>query len=254
MSSDSTRRFTDRVANYVRYRPGYPPAVFELLRTRASLTPASVVADVGCGTGLSAEPLLKLGCTVFGVEPNEAMRHVAEAQLRAFSQFHAVAGTAEATTLPAASVDLAIAGQAFHWFDVPRARTEFRRVLRPGGKAVLMWNTRRTDATTFLRDYEALMRRYGTDYGDIVHTRIGPETLRQFFGSDRYERHVFANEQRFDLDGLLGRTLSASYVPLPGQSDYEPLRRGLEELFRACQEGGQVVMAYDTEVYLSAME
>lgn len=253
MSTDPTRRFTDRVANYVRYRPGYPPAVFELLRVRAGLTPASVIADVGCGTGLSAEPFLKMGCTVFGIEPNDAMRRAAQEWLGAEPRFHAVRGSAEETTLPAATIDLAVAGQAFHWFDIPKARAEFRRIVRPGGLTVLMWNTRRIDTTPFLRAYEVLLRRDGTDYADTVHTRLGPAALRQFFGSERYEEHVFPNEQRFDREGLIGRTLSASYVPLPGQPGYESLLRGLDELFRDYQEEGRVTFAYDTEVYLGAV-
>ena len=151
MPSDSNTRFSDRVADYVRTRPGYPTAVLDILGTETGLNPATVVADVGAGTGLSAELFLRNGNTVFGVEPNREMREAAESLLAGYANFHSVAGSAESTTLPDASVDLIVAGQAFHWFDVPRARAEFRRILRPDGVVVLMWNTRRLDTTPFLR-------------------------------------------------------------------------------------------------------
>src|SRR4051812_4389748 len=109
-ASDATTRFADRVADYVRYRPGYPPGVLEVLRREGALGPGAVVADVGSGPGLSAAPFLDAGPRVFGVEPNPAMRAAAEDLLAARSTFQSVGGRAEATTLPAVSVDLVVAG------------------------------------------------------------------------------------------------------------------------------------------------
>src|SRR4051812_43629153 len=168
-----TERFTDRVEDYVRHRPGYPDAVLTLLAREAGLTPAAVVADVGAGTGISSELFLRFGCTVHAVEPNAAMRQAAEAWLAGRAHYHSHAGTAEATGLPDRSVDYVVAGQAAHWFDLPAAAREFARILRDPGWVVLLWNTRKTDATPFLRAYEALLHRYGTDYRQVVHTNLG---------------------------------------------------------------------------------
>ena len=118
-------RFNNRVENYIAYRPKYPAAVAEFLRNELGLSAASVVADVGSGTGILSELLLRAGCTVFGVEPNEAMREAAEELLQAYPNFKSVHGTAEATTLDDSSVDFVTAGQAFHWFDIEGARREF---------------------------------------------------------------------------------------------------------------------------------
>ena len=91
---DSKARFSSRVDAYVKYRPGYPPAVMELFRREMALTPSSVIADVGAGTGISAEPFLRAGCTVFCVEPNAGMRAAAERSLAGSAGFRSVDGSA----------------------------------------------------------------------------------------------------------------------------------------------------------------
>ena len=209
---DPTQRFSGRVENYTRYRPGYPGEVLHILHDEAGLSAASVVADVGSGTGISTKLFLDNGNVVYAVEPNREMREAAEASLGNYPSFHSVAATAEATTLPDAAVDFVVAGQAFHWFCVEEARREFRRILRPEGWAVLMWNSRRTDTTPFLRGYEALLAKFGTDYREVNHTNIGDDVLRSFFdGTPEYRR--LENVQVFDYAGLEGRLLSSSYVP-----------------------------------------
>jgi ubiquinone/menaquinone biosynthesis C-methylase UbiE len=240
------------VEDYVRYRPGYPAGVLDVLRSETGLTPAAVVADVGCGTGLSATLFLRNGNPVSGVEPNREMREAASRLLAAYPRFTAVAGTAEATGLPDRSVDYVVAGQAFHWFDPDAACREFARVLRPGGWVVLMWNTRRTDSP-FLRTYEALLKRYGTDYRAVRHENVGPEALGRFFGPGGYAWRVLANGQRLDRAGLAGRLLSSSYTPGPGHPDHEPMLRDLDRLFDEFQRDGQVQLEYDTELYFGRL-
>jgi SAM-dependent methyltransferase len=248
-ATDPTGRFSNRVEHYVRHRPGYPPAVVDTLVAETGLSPAAVVADVGSGTGISAEPFLKLGATVYGVEPNDLMRRAAEDLLRAYPRFHSVAGSAEATTLPDAGVDYVVAGQAFHWFDPPQARREFARILRPGGWLVLVWNTRKTDTTPFLRAYEDLSLQYSTDYRQVDHRNVSAETIRSMFVPGECRERRFFNEQVFDYEGLKGRLLSSSYAPAEGHPNHGPTLRALELVFRAHQEDGRVRFEYDTELY-----
>jgi SAM-dependent methyltransferase len=248
-SRDPTGRFSDRVENYVRYRPGYPEGVLQVLREETGLAPTSVIADIGSGTGISSELFLRDGNPVFGVEPNQAMREAAEALLQRYPHFHSVAGTAEATTLPGHSVDYVLAGQAFHWFDPQRAGEEFARILRPGGWVVLLWNSRRTDSTPFLRAYESLLQRYGTDYREVKHRNVGPEMLRAAFAGGRYELRRLYNEQRFDFYGLKGRLLSSSYTPTEEHPGYRPMLEELERIFRQYEEDGTIRFEYDTEIY-----
>lgn len=248
-----TTRFSDRVQNYVRYRPGYPPAVLEVLRAETGLAPGWAVADVGSGTGISAKLFLDAGHPVFAVEPNAEMRAAAEAMLGGDPRFRSVDGSAEATTLPDASVDLVVAAQAFHWFDPGRAAGEWRRILRPGGWIVLLWNTRRTDGTPFLRAYEALLREHGTDYAAVSHENVTDESLRVVLG-EGYGARVVPNQQVFDFEGLKGRLLSSSYAPNVGHPGYEPMAAALDRIFREHQRDGRVRFEYDTEIYFARVD
>jgi SAM-dependent methyltransferase len=249
MTNDPTGRFSTRVSDYVKYRPGYPPAVLRLLEDECALTPASVVADVGSGTGLLAELFLRNGNRVYGVEPNREMREAGERLLASYENFVSVDGRAEETTLAASSVDFVTAGQAFHWFDPPRARREFMRILRPGGRVVLVWNDRRTRGTPFLEEYERLLLEYGTDYAEVSVKYAEESMLAALYGpSERFQK-TFDNEQVFDFEGVRGRLTSSSYTPQPGHPNFEPLMRGLEAIFERHQSDGRVVVAYDTKVF-----
>ena len=245
----SEHRFSNRVANYIRYRPSYPRELVDLLEREAKLSPEGTIADIGSGTGIFSELLLKAGYQVSGVEPNQPMREAAERLLSGYPRFHSVDGSAKATTLADQSADLIVSAQAYHWFDTPEARAEFRRILKPGGKIALIWNERLLDTTPFLRDYEALLREFGTDYAEIRHDNIGPESLRLVFPGG-YDIHTFPNSQRFDYEGLEGRLLSSSYTPAPGRPGHEPMLAELRRLFDEHRQNGQVSIDYDARVYL----
>lgn len=246
--ADPTHRFTSRVRDYVRARPGYPDAVLDVLREDVGLAPGDVVADLGAGTGLSAEPFLRAGHTVLGVEPNDAMRAAANAELGSRPGWRGVVGSAEATGLDPASVDGVVAAQAFHWFDVEAARLEALRILRPGGWAALLWNTRLTDGTPFLRAYESLLLEFGTDYAQVRHDRRSAAGIRTFFGGPRRTR-VLANAQRLDLEGLRARLLSSSYTPAEGDPRRGPMLRRLDQIFHEHARGGTVEIRYDLDVH-----
>jgi len=247
-----TERFSSRVENYDRYRPSYPSAAIDLLKTRCGLAPGAVVADIGSGTGILTELLLESGALVIGVEPNDGMRAAAEARLRGQARFRSVNGTAEATTLPPARIDVLVAGQAFHWFDVDPARLEALRLLRSGGFAALLWNESPPEATAFLADYEALLLRHAAEYAQVTASRADEASMRRFFGGVM-ELATFPNQQSFDFEGLKGRLLSSSYAPEPGHPQHEPMMAGLREVFRRHQHGGQVVFPYRTLVYFGQL-
>ena len=249
MATDPTRRFSSRVEDYVRYRPSYPAEVVRLLERECGLTALSVVADIGSGTGLLAELFLRLGCEVYGVEPNKDMRLAGDTILGSSPTFHSIEGRAEQTTLPAASVDFVTAGQAFHWFAPDQARSEFARILRPGGWVVLAWNERLVTADPFLAGYEALLHTYAPEYDQVDHRHIDAAAIARFFGHDSWHQAVFKNRQSFDSEGLCGRLRSSSYTPQPGSPEYEPMMQGLRHLFDECQRDGHVAFLYETKVY-----
>jgi ubiquinone/menaquinone biosynthesis C-methylase UbiE len=244
-------RFSDRVENYVRYRPSYPRQVVEVLKQECGLGFESTVADVGCGPGNLAVLLLPEAAKVFGVEPNREMRMEAERLLADRPNFVAVEGSAEATTLPDQSVDLVTAGQAFHWFKPERARVEFRRILKPGGWVALIWNSRLDDTSPFLREYERLLTECSPEYGVVNHRKIGQETLAEFFGRDPKLR-TFPYTQPLDWPGLEGRALSSSYVPLTEPEKSLFLER-LREIFDTNEVDGKIGFDYRTEMYVGQL-
>ena len=249
MNSDSTRRFSSRVENYVKYRPGYPPGIVTLLRRDCGLTADAIVADIGSGTGIFSEVLLNEGSQVYGVEPNTDMRVAAERLLDHYERFISIDGMAEATTLPDKSVDFITVAQAMHWFDRKRTRAEFARILKLGGWVVLIWNDRQTGSTPFLRDYEKLLQTFATDYAEVRHKELDLTRVRDFIGSDAVKMTILPNRQVFDHKGLLGRLLSSSYAPEENHLGYLPMRDRLDEIFRQHQNGGTVTFEYDTRVY-----
>jgi len=251
--SDPTSRFSDRVQDYVRWRPGYPPAVLEALRRDLGLQPGHVVADVGSGTGLLSRLLVENGNVVYGIEPNREMAAVAEADLGGTGRFHSVDGRAEATSLAAGSVDLVTAGQAFHWFKVPESRAEFRRILRPGGGVALVWNLRRLDSTPFLRDYEAFLHRWSDDYEEVSAQYAKEESLRGLFGDAGWIERRFDSVQHFDFEGLRGRLLSSSYTPKQGDPRREAMLAALPAVFEAHAREGRVAFEYDTRLFLGRL-
>ncbi len=246
---DTVARFSNRAKDYAKYRPHYSPEVVQALRDACGLRPEHVVADIGCGPGLLAEILLQNGNKVIGVEPNLEMREAGQQYLAQFTNFSMIEGSAENTTLADASVDFVVAGQAFHWFRPAQARTEFVRILKPGGWTVLVWHDRDTQATSFLRGYENILRTYSIDYQQVNHKIVAShEVLTQFFAPNQLQFISQQTQQHFDFDGMRGRLLSSSYVPREGAAA-EAMLQKLPELFSKYAENGQVVLEYETKIY-----
>jgi ubiquinone/menaquinone biosynthesis C-methylase UbiE len=249
---DSKQRFSNRVDDYVRYRPHYPKEVIDILVAEAGLRPESVIADIGSGTGISSEMFLANGNRVIGVEPNAGMRAAGEKSLGSYPGFQSVDGSAEATTLPDDSVDFVAAGQAFHWFDRAACRREFARILRPGGKVILMWNSRRIESSGFSQAYDQLLARFAKDYPAVRHMGHEDEMAAGFFPGEFAKRTVY-NFQEFDFAGLRGRLLSSSYVPAAREPNHEAILAGLREVFDAHAVNGNVRIEYDTEIYFGTL-
>lgn len=251
-ASNATRRFSDRVENYVLYRPGYPAEVMQALRNECGLSPNHVVADIASGTGIWTRLLLENGNSVFGVEPNAEMREAGERLLSAFAGFTSVSGTAEATTLADQTADFVTAAQAAHWFERAQARREFARILKPGGWLALLWNERVTDATKFLRDYEQLLLTHGTDYQDIRHEHT-TSAVNEFFDPAPFQERVFESRQEFDYRGVEGRLLSSSYAPGPDHPQHSPMLRELLRIFDDSAVKGRVCFEYKTRLYFGRL-
>ena len=253
LMSDPTKRFSNRVENYIKFRPGYPEAVIDLLTEECGLTQQSIIADIGSGTGILSELFLKNGNRVFGVEPNSPMRDAGEKLLERYPKFTSINGSAEATTLENGSIDFVVVGQAFHWFDQKVTRDEFSRILKPSGWVVLIWNERRVDSTPFLRAFEQLLLKFGTDYQEVRHERVYKD-VESFFSPREFKLRTFDNRQSFDFHDVKGRLLSSSYVPAPDHKDFEAMLEELRKIFEEHQNAGEVAFEHDTRVYFGQLK
>jgi SAM-dependent methyltransferase len=250
---DATERFSNRVEDYVRYRPGYPASLIDCLRTNCQLSENSIIADVGSGTGILTELFLRQGNQVRAVEPNRRMREAGERLLHSYRHFQSVAGRAERTTLQDQSVDFVTVGQAFHWFDRDKARAEFSRILKPHGWVVLIWNERRAASSPFAAAYENLLRECATDYERVDHRQLTEEIIGRFYGG-RFGLASFEHSQHFDFSGLKGRLLSSSYAPDPSHPRHASMIAELRRIFVAHEVKNEVIFDYEAKVYYGRLE
>lgn len=246
---DSTLRFSSRVENYVKYRPRYPKDVIETLQKECTLSSASMIADIGSGTGALTELFLQNGNPVFAVEPNPEMRQAAEHLLDLYPGFRSIDGRAEATTLHDHHFDFVVVGQAFHWFGLGEARREFTRILKPSGWAMVVWNEREFDTTPFLIAYDNLLQRNAPEYAREKHKSVYDTALDGFYGAGGFTSRTFRYRQELDYEGLKGRLLSSSYTPEVGHPNHRQLLAELEGIFGKHQINGRVTVAYITRMY-----
>ncbi|MHA1841287.1 MAG: class I SAM-dependent methyltransferase [Candidatus Heimdallarchaeota archaeon] len=250
---DPTKRFSDRVDNYLKYRPRYPQELLSFLLKEKIIQETSILADIGSGTGFFSELLLESGCQVFAVEPNKEMREAAEELLKGQTSFTSVDGTAEATTLKDKSVDFLAVAQAFHWFDREKTREEFLRILKHNGYLVLVWNNRIKEDIPFQVGYNDLLIKYCPGHDKTNHYKITFDQIAEFYGGTDVKIFRCTNQQILDFEGLKGRLFSSSYTPKENEPNYQPLLSALKELFDKYQVNGKVTMEYKTKMHYGKM-
>lgn len=246
--SDPLTRFSDRARDYAAHRPSYPAAAIDAILDGLGDPHQLRAADIGAGTGISSRLLADRGAFVWAVEPNQAMTDMAEPH----SNVEFVDANATATSLGNNSVDLVTAFQAFHWFYIPSTLDEFHRILKPCGRLVAVWNDR-DSADAFTGEYGNLIR------GAAGHTkgvaRADPGYYADAFAASHLLKNVrqmtLANSKKFTADGLVGMSLSASYIPREGPK-HDRLMEGLKRIhakFSAAD--GAVTMVYRTEMIMA---
>ncbi len=250
MAIDSKRRFSNRVEDYAQFRPGYPPEAIRWILSQLPDGIAITAADIGAGTGIFTESLLLAGLPVVAVEPNPQMREKADKHLGRFATYSSTCASAEETGLACHSIDLITAAQAFHWFDVAKSQQEFKRILKPGGRIVLIWNRRDASSSEFLKQYELLLRTRIPEYSQVSHENASDTVIEAFLGPDVLKRQ-FKNHQWFDLHSLKGRLLSSSYCPAKGRPGHDALMAAIEALYEAHSTNQGVRFDYSTQVYMA---
>lgn len=243
---DSTKRFSNRVENYVSARPDYPKIILNFLKENCHLTKNSIVADIGSGTGIFTKLLLNGGNTVYGVEPNQEMRQAAEYYLASYPNFKSIDGQSDNTHLPEQSIDLITVAQAYHWFNKQPTEAEFLRILKPKSSIFLVWNLRENN-TPFMKAYEQLLIDFGTDYLQVSAEKTNKQNIT--FGNHNFKTACFDNFQELSWQQLKSRLLSCSYIPTENEPNYQAMMNQLENIFNKNQRNGQIQLTYTTKCY-----
>lgn len=250
---DNTNRFTGLAGHYQSGRPTYPPALLTYLYTTSGLTTDDTVADVGAGTGIWSEALLRHGNTVYSIEPNNDMRRIATDVLRPYNKAHILNGTAEATTLPDHAVSWVMAAQAFHWFDPQAFRQECLRILIPSGKAGLIWNIRDQSARVHQDSYD-IYQTYCPKFKGFHNGLMHDDSRIQTFFGGPYTYVSFDNPIVYDEDTFIQRHLSNSYSLRTTDRHYDEFIEALRNLFHRYATAGTVTMPCHTVAYIGSLQ
>jgi ubiquinone/menaquinone biosynthesis C-methylase UbiE len=249
LKNKSHSRFDNLVENYALYRPKYPDELPALLEQKSLLDKTDIIADIGCGTGISSELFLKNGYNVIGIEPGDKMYAYCKKTLSNYPNFSIVKGNAQNTLLKNTSVNTIIAAQAFHWFNNTEAKKEFLRILKPKGRLIIIWNERLTEENEFSKSYENLIIKYSTDYKSVDHRNITNWQIEEFFKPFNYSFFSLNNKQILDYKGLEGRLLSSSYIIKKTNSKYENMLTELKVLYNKFQINNYIQLNYITKIY-----
>lgn len=244
--------FSGKFSNYSKYRPGYPQNLLRLMEEHNALTPVTVVADIGSGTGIMSQLFLENGNTVYGVEPNDEMRQYSSISFRTYPNFHSVKGTGENTGLHDNSVGLVVCAQSFHWLNPDSVKKEFQRILIDQGHVGLIWNDKTQEENSFNSDYESICKRFKKfrpKYSSSGGTLIDHNIIDNFFKGS-YKKMELENHQDLTLEGVMGRYSSTSYAIGPEEAGYESLVTEMKEAFRKYQNDGRVRIQYITKIFL----
>ena len=246
---DSTRKFDGYAKDYAVGRPSYALDLINCLYERYGISEKSVIADIGSGTGKFAKHLLERGSQVYCVEPNDDMRQTAEKELGCYENFHSVAGNAQCTNLDDGFVDFVTTAQAFHWFDVSGFKRECMRIMKKGGRVLLIWNIR-DESDVVNQELQEIYLRYCPNFiGFNGGIRKDDRRIRDFF-DDRYDYVSFDHPLSFDKEKFMARSLSGSYSLKAGDKSYEDYLGAIENIFDRHSKQGMVSIANQSVAYV----
>lgn len=242
----NTKRFDGKGEIYAKARLGYPSELLDYVKNTLHFDEGSTFADIGSGTGIFSELLLNGGYHVYAVEPNADMRMKAEEKLGNRKDFVSVIGTDSSATLPELSVDCVTTAQAFHWFDVEAFKAECRRILKPDGKVIIIYNTRdeTAECNKALAD---IHRKYCPDFQGFSKGMNEGKCLAFFNGDCKTFRTD--NSRIYDRQGFINRALSSSYSLRDGDKNYAEYLSEIIRLFDDFATDGTLTVPIFTVAY-----
>ncbi len=241
---------------YAKYRPSYPKDFVDFIYSDIGMTADSVIADIGSGTGILTRQLLERGSKVFAVEPNADMRAGAELDLGGFKNYVSINGTAENTTLDDSCVDFITAATAFHWFDRNAFKSECRRILKDGGKVIIVYNSRDEDSD-FVKIFYEINRKYCPNFkgftGSGVLLRHENTSFYNDFFTGEYIAKISDNDLAYNEQSFIGRCLSSSYALRENHENYSAYVAELKSLFQKYSINNVLIMPNVTHSYIGTV-
>lgn len=235
-------KFTKKSSIYDKYRPNYPTNLIEYLYTQEGFNNKSVIADVGAGTGIFSEQLLRQGSKVILVEPNVSMLAEARKKLNNYKNAYFLSSSAEQIALPSHSLDYITVAQAFHWFDLEKFKSESKRLLVDNGKVLLTWNITDSESKV-MQDLAYLNKLY---IGNCYNTRDKEDLKYYLKFFKEYVLNYFDNDLELNIDQFIGRCLSRSYSPNENDAIYDEYIDGLKTIFYDNNKDGKIIIKNKT--------
>ncbi len=247
---DYINRFDGKGEIYAKARPKYAEGLFEYFKSTLNIAAGSVFADIGSGTGIFTGQLLNCGYKVFAVEPNGDMRRKAEEKLSQNKSFISVIGNDRNTGLPDKSVDFLTAAQSFHWFDETAFKKECSRILKPGGKIIIVYNLR-DEGADCIKALIELRGKYSSEFHGFSNGMSGKRCVAFFDGKCKIYRTD--NTQIYDRQGYIDRVLSSSYSLKETDGRYEEYLTDIHKIFDAFSKNGLIAVPIDTVAYIGGI-
>ncbi|MDE6558069.1 MAG: class I SAM-dependent methyltransferase [Clostridia bacterium] len=247
---NNEEKFSGKATDYDNARPAYAESLINALYSDFGFSTQSVIADIGSGTGIFTEQLLKRGNKVYGVEPNADMRKAGEERLKGYRDFVSVNGDAANTKLKTSSVDIVTVAQALHWFPLEEFSKECKRILKPNGQVVIVYNQRCNDFinknidAAIARNCDIRSASTGAAYIELKRKRINELYHGKFIEISK------SNSLLMDKKKFLCYWLSRSYAPREGDTCYEPFVNDVAAIFDKYAKDGRITIKQKSEAYI----
>ncbi|WP_186644902.1 class I SAM-dependent methyltransferase [Fluviispira vulneris] len=247
---DTSDRFSGKAKDFAKYRPTYPDEIIKFLRDRYGFSSKSICAEIGAGTGKFTKLLLKNKCRVFAIEPNPEMRAIAENSYKKLKSYTSVDATSVNTTLKDKSVDFVFCAQSLHWFSNAETAAEMRRILKPRGKVVIVWNKKDYKKSAFMTGIHKVFIEDSIDFLSVKIENIEDEKILADLFPQKFEKFSIPTKQILNREELIGRMLSTSYAPPKDHPKYDRFMAETNRLFMMHQKDGKVEFLYETVAYV----
>lgn len=243
--------FDNKAVLYAANRPSYSPHVLKYLQKDLGLAPTALGADIGCGTGQLTKILAGYFNLLYAVEPNESMMAECQKCLCGCKNVHYIHRCAESTGIIDHTLDYITVAQAFHLFHNTETLQELKRILKPNGYLIIIYNMKNHSSNLFLKNEEVLLK-YCPLYKRNFHSmEFKTESFADCFTEDSYQYRQFSNDntEYLDCDTFINRTLSASYaIPIENPS-FPVFVKELEKVFTKFSVNQKIKMELSTVIY-----